>query len=133
MMFLRSLIAAMCLLTGVAAMAEVVPAPVEAVAGGMELVMVEQPGCQYCARWDAEIAPTYPKTPEAALAPLRRIDLHAALPDDLTFARPAVFTPTFVVVRDGVEVGRIEGYPGDAFFWGLLGQILIPPATLPTN
>lgn len=35
----------------------------------MELVMIEQPGCQWCARWNAEIAPIYPKTPEAAQAP----------------------------------------------------------------
>jgi hypothetical protein len=30
------------------------------------------------------------------------------------------YSPTFVVVMDGREIGRIEGYPGEAFFWGLL-------------
>nr|WP_237064404.1 hypothetical protein [Loktanella sp. M215] len=90
----------------------------------MELVMIEQPGCQWCARWNAEIAPIYPKTPEAARAPLRRIDLHAPVPDDLTLARPAVFTPTFVLVVEGTEVDRMEGYPGPDFFWPLLDEML---------
>ena len=55
---------------------------------------------------------------------LRRIDLHDPLPDDLTFARSLNFTPTFVLMIDGQEVNRIEGYPGEDFFWGLLGQML---------
>ena len=31
-----------------------------------ELVMMEQPGCVWCARFNAEIAPAYPKTDEGA-------------------------------------------------------------------
>ena len=37
--------------------------------------------------------------------------------------RRVSFTPTFILVQDGVEVGRIEGYPGEDFFWGLLGKM----------
>jgi hypothetical protein len=39
-------------------------------------------------------------------------------------ARPISFTPTFVLVEDGRELARIEGYPGEDFFWGLLGMLL---------
>jgi hypothetical protein len=84
------------------------------------LVMVEQQGCIYCARWNAEIAPIYPKTPEGHFAPLRRIDLHDPRPDDLTFDGPLVITPTFVLTIDGHEVARIEGYGGDELFWAML-------------
>jgi len=35
-----------------------------------------------------------------------------------------LFTPTFVLMQDGVEIGRIEGYPGEDFFWGLLNQMI---------
>ena len=40
------------------------------------------------------------------------------------FATPVVLTPTFVLMEDGAEAGRIEGYPGEDFFWGLLGQMI---------
>lgn len=89
-------------------------------AGDVQLIMVEEHGCMWCARWNAEIGDTYPKTPEGRTAPLRRIDIRDERPEDLTFARPVTFTPTFVLVEDGVEVARIEGYPGEDFFWGLL-------------
>lgn len=89
----------------------------------MELLMFEQAGCVYCARWDAEIAPAYPKTAEGQAAPLRRLNLRAPLPPDLKLDRPVSFTPTFVLVVDGRETGRIEGYPGDEFFWGLLAEL----------
>lgn len=89
-----------------------------------ELIMVEEHGCPWCARWTAEIGPIYAKTEEGAQAPLRRIDIAATSRSGVAFASPPVFTPTFVLVEDGIEVGRIEGYPGEDFFWGMLGQIL---------
>ncbi|WP_425603323.1 thioredoxin family protein [Ruixingdingia sedimenti] len=86
--------------------------------------MFEQPGCIYCARWNAEIAPEYPLTDEGRAAPLRRLQLRAPLPEGLTLDRPATFTPTFVLVADGAETGRIEGYPGEDFFWPLLSALI---------
>ena len=89
-----------------------------------ELLMFEQPGCIYCAQWNEEIAPEYALTDEGKAAPLRRLQLRAAAPDDITLARPVTFTPTFVLVDGGREVDRIEGYPGEDFFWPLLSQML---------
>ncbi|MFW6024624.1 MAG: hypothetical protein ACOC8P_03295 [Dichotomicrobium sp.] len=89
-----------------------------------ELIMVEEKGCPWCARWDAEIAPIYPLTEEGKTAPLRRIDLHGRRPENIAFRRPISFTPTFVLVADGKELGRIEGYPGEDFFWPLLNKLL---------
>lgn len=89
-----------------------------------ELVMFEEKGCIWCARWDQEIAPIYPLTPEATVAPLRRVDLDAPMPDDLEHIARIAYTPTFVLLDEGREVGRIEGYPGEDFFWGLLGLLL---------
>lgn len=89
------------------------------------LIMAEEEGCVWCARWNEEIGPIYPKTPEGRAAPLLRLDLHETLPAELQFTRSLHFTPTFVLMVDGVEASRIEGYPGEDFFWGLLGQMLI--------
>ncbi len=89
------------------------------------LVMVEEQGCVWCERWLAEIGPIYPKTSEGKVAPLRRVDLADPLPEDIKFSGSLRFTPTFVLVIDGVEVNRIEGYPGEDFFWGLLDRMLM--------
>lgn len=88
------------------------------------LVIVDQPGCVYCERWDAEIAPAYPKTAEGQYAPLIRADLREGPPDGITYARRVVFTPTFILVEDGQELARLEGYPGEDFFWPLLTKLL---------
>lgn len=113
----RAALAALLLLAGAAA-ADTPPGP------GLELVMVEEHGCIWCARWNEEVGPAYGKTPESAAAPLRRILIGDPLPPDLSFDSRAVFTPTFVLVRDGAEIGRIEGYPGPDFFWPLLESIV---------
>lgn len=89
-----------------------------------QLVMVEEPGCIWCARWNAEVSPEYPLTAEGRAAPLRRIDLRAPVPDDLALDGPLRLTPTFILVIDGHEVSRLEGYPGEDFFWGLLARML---------
>lgn len=88
-----------------------------------ELVLVEQAGCHWCAQWNKEISHIYPKTDEGKQAPLRRVDLRD-LPTELTFKSRPVFTPTFVLVENGKELGRIEGYAGDEFFWFLLSKLL---------
>ena len=89
------------------------------------LLMAEEHGCYWCARWNEEIAEIYPKTREGKTAPLQRYDLHGAAPKDVTFARRVLFTPTFILVQDGQEVGRIEGYPGEDFFWPLLNTMFV--------
>jgi len=114
-MFLRHILFAATLLIGSAVQA----------AAQTTLVMVEEHGCVWCARWNEELGDIYPKTAEGKAAPLTRIDIHDARPDGMTFARSLHFTPTFVLMIDGVETSRIEGYPGEDFFWGLLGQMLM--------
>lgn len=89
-----------------------------------ELLMFEEKWCHWCERWNEEIGGIYHKTTEGKRAPLRRVDVHDATPRDIDLATRVQFTPTFVLVEDGKEVGRIEGYPGEDFFWGLLGRIL---------
>ena len=93
-------------------------------AGAAELVMFEQKGCVWCQKFDREIAPAYPKTSEGERAPLRRVDIANPVPTDLGFIRRERFTPVFVLIDEGHEIGRIRGYPGDVFFWGLLANLI---------
>jgi len=89
-----------------------------------ELLMLEQPGCVWCARFDAEIAPAWPKTDEGRRAPLRRVDISEPWPADLSFVSKERFTPTFVLIHDGKEIGRLRGYVGDEFFWYRIDELL---------
>ncbi len=110
---------ALLLPLGLAAAGYAVPA-----AQGAELVMLERPGCGWCLRWNKEIAPIYPKTAEGRQAPLRRVDVTDPWPADLAGIDSDRYTPTFIVVENGTEVARLRGYPGEDFFWPLLGEML---------
>jgi hypothetical protein len=93
-------------------------------ARGSELLMFERSDCVWCQRWDAEIAPAYPRTTEGLLAPLRRIQIRDQAIAGVLLERPVTVTPTFVLASDGREIGRILGYPGNEAFYGLLGELL---------
>lgn len=109
--------------------------PLLASAETVNLLMAEENGCMWCARWESDVGTEYPKTAEGASAPLIKHDIRADLPEGVTLTRPLQFTPTFVLLVDGAEVGRIEGYPGEDFFWGLLSKMIsdagIEPAQKP--
>lgn len=89
-----------------------------------ELIMIEQENCPWCEAFHEEIGGIYHKTDEGKRAPLRLIDIHDEPPEDLKSMTPGIYTPTFVLWNDGKEISRIRGYPGDEFFWYLLGQML---------
>jgi len=88
------------------------------------LIMAEEDGCIWCEQWNADVGGEYPITAEGKAAPLQRIDIHGNLPADMTFKSRLTYTPTFVLMRDGLELSRLEGYPGEDFFWPLLQQML---------
>ncbi|KAF0119429.1 MAG: regulatory protein SoxS [Rhodospirillaceae bacterium] len=57
--------------------------------------------------------------------PLRTVQGLDVLEDDFVLEKPVHFTPTFVVIENRREVGRITGYHGDAAFWEMLDYILL--------
>lgn len=90
----------------------------------VELLMIEEPGCVYCGKFNREIAPAYPKTTEGAIAPLRRVQLYEPWPQELEHIEKPRYTPTFILISEGKEIDRLLGYPGDDHFWFLLGEML---------
>ena len=89
--------------------------------GEIRLVMVEEHGCPYCRAWIRDVGNYYHKTSEGKFAPLVRVNKKAA---KKRFSLTINFTPTFVIVKDGKEVGRLIGYIDDSFFWPKLDEIL---------
>ena len=89
-----------------------------------ELLMVREDNCPWCVVWDEEIGPIYPKTPEGKFAPLMHVDLGESI-DDTRILKSVIYTPTFILIENGVEIARLEGYPGEDFFWTLLEEMLL--------
>ena len=92
-----------------------------AFAGETVLVMVDDKGCVYCAKWDRDVSASYDASAEGRFAPLeRRRKGHP----DLAGIPGLAYTPTFVLIARGQEVGRIIGYGGEDHFWGELDRLI---------
>lgn len=86
--------------------------------------MFEQTFCEWCEVWEKEVGIIYAKTDEGKRVPIRKVNIHGNRPADLSSIKRVVYTPTFVLMHNGTEIGRILGYPGEDQFWGLLNQLL---------
>jgi thioredoxin-related protein len=102
-------------------------------ADAYELVMFRRAGCPWCAAWDRDIGPIYAKSEVGRRTPLRHVDLDRDAGLKLRLKSPVRFTPTFVLVDGDREIGRIEGYPGEDFFWGLLERLTARPPAEPSS
>lgn len=91
---------------------------------GIKLLMVERQGCIHCAAFRREIAPGYATSSEGGRAPLVPIDIDGPWPDGLALGSAPYLTPTFILLRDGVELSRIIGYPGADRFYPMLSQMM---------
>ena len=95
-------------------------------AHGAELLYFFSPSCGYCKAFDEEVAGIYPKTEAGRKAPLKRVevdpDSFKPLEPDVAFDPGTV--PVFVLVEDGREIARLNGYSGDELFWMSMQRIL---------
>lgn len=91
---------------------------------GAELIAFEAPGCNYCPVFRRDVAPTYATTRAGKIAPLRFLDVNDRAADTLELARPITMVPTVVLMQDGVEIGRIDGYVGRENMHRILNTLL---------
>lgn len=89
-----------------------------------QVMMVGSPACQHCRAWHAEIGPGYGASRAGRAAPLFHVDLQGPYPDGLALDRRPWITPTFVLLRRGVETGRVEGYVGARHFHPVLEDVM---------
>jgi hypothetical protein len=105
-------------------------APVDLRSAPVVLVMVQDPGCPYCARWEVEVGHSYRASKEGKFASLvvrRRGD------PEITDLKKIVYSPTFVMLAYGKEVGRIVGYQGSDLFWMQLEPLVAKAGFAPTH
>ena len=93
--------------------------------------MFEEEYCSWCEKWDDEIGGIYGLTPQSCFAALHRIQITENLSDSITLSEPIIYTPTFVLIYNNREAGRITGYPGQDFFWSMLDELIasVPPSS----
>jgi thioredoxin-related protein len=96
--------------------------PAKAADSRGQLVMITSSHCPWCEAFEDDVGKGYDRTEEALIYPLRRHDFYHKMPDDLAHLTPATMTPTFIIISDGVEVGRIVGYPGAELFWWRISE-----------
>jgi hypothetical protein len=85
------------------------------------LIMVDDPACHYCRRWNKEVGGGYSRTAEGLAAPLKRVGRDSKI---LAGFAPVIYAPTFILAQNGRELGRITGYPGQLYFWEELSQMM---------
>ncbi|MGI9423981.1 MAG: transcriptional regulator [Hyphomicrobiaceae bacterium] len=91
-------------------------------ANAAQLINLEEDGCSWCERWHQVVGLIPDNTRESKYTLLRRVDVHEDLPDDLSFVVKGGYTPTFILIDDDREIGRIRDYSGEESSCGLLAK-----------
>ena len=76
--------------------------------------------CGTCKVFKREVLPIYAASPAGKVFPLWVVEMGGKAPFRLN--EPVTFTPTFVWVDNGVEVGRFSGYFGKEKFFSIVNK-----------
>lgn len=92
----------------------------QAAAAEARLIMVTSEYCPYCQAWERDVGVVYDKSPYATKLPLSRVKIGSKMPDNVAIEKPVIGTPTFLIIRNGREIDRQNGYiNAEMFFWWL--------------
>lgn len=96
----------------------------ELVSGHMEVVVVETPDCGYCKLFRSRVLPAYETSPQTRDVPVRFINASGLDDGGVTLSGPVDVVPTAILVRDGIELGRISGYVGRENFFRSINHLM---------
>ena len=91
-------------------------------AADSRLIMVTSDYCPSCQAWELDVGKVYDKSPYATTLPLTRVEIGGKMPGGATFQKPVVGTPTFLIIHNGQEIGRQNGYIDAEMFWWWLSE-----------
>jgi thioredoxin-related protein len=89
-----------------------------------ELVVMEAPGCTYCTLFRRDVLPSYEASPRAKDMPIRFVDVNDEAAEGLGLQSPVDIVPTFLVLKNNKEVGRIPGYTGPEYFFHTINYLI---------
>lgn len=90
----------------------------------LQIIVMEAPGCIYCSLFRRDVLPSYEASTRARTVPVRFLDVNDLEKAQLDLTAPVDIVPTFVVVKDKRELGRVPGYIGPETFFHALNHIL---------
>ena len=93
-------------------------------ASNLELIVMEAPGCTYCDIFRRDVLPSYQASERGKDVPIRFLDINDASPEEIGLDSPVDIVPTFVVLKDHKEVGRIPGYMGPESFFHSINHLI---------
>ena len=97
-------------------------ATLQTAAADSRLIMVTSHHCPSCQAWELDVGGVYDKSPYATTLPLTRVEIGSKMPGGVTLQRPVVGTPTFLIIHNGQEIGRQNGYDDAEMFWWWLSE-----------
>lgn len=90
----------------------------------LQLVVMEAPGCIYCTIFRRDVLPSFEASEHGKDMPVRFVDVNDVEQSGLDLQSPIDILPTFVVVKNNHEVGRIPGYMGPEDFFHSINYLL---------
>lgn len=92
-----------------------------------QLVVMEADGCIYCRIFRRDILPTYEVSERRKTMAVRFLDINDLDASGIALDSPISILPTFVVIRNNREVGRIAGYVGPEDFFRAINYLMASP------
>ena len=93
-------------------------------ADSLKLVVIEADGCIFCEIFRSDVLPAYEASEQGKSMPVQFVDINDMDTTHLEFKGAVDIVPTFIVVKDRREVGRISGYVGPENFFHSINYLL---------
>lgn len=91
----------------------------------VELVVFEHQDCTYCRAFRSDTLPLYRSNGQDVRAPVRFVRVEHSDTSTLNLNGRIEMVPTFVLMQNGRELGRIEGYWAPDNFFKMLSHLML--------
>lgn len=91
----------------------------------LQLVVLEVDGCVYCDVFRRQMLAAYKASKQGKKAPIRFVDINDPALGDIGLTQPVGMVPTFIMLENNQEIGRIPGLMGRQDFFRAIDYILI--------
>ena len=89
-----------------------------------KMFMLTDERCVYCIVWEKQIGKIYNNTEISKIFPLHRMYINQIDKIKKNKIFNTDITPTFVMYKNNVEIGRISGYSNPEMFWWQVDEII---------